>query len=104
MRVQKKLFKHGGSLAMVMPSEFIKRLKAHEVVVELSFINGKTPKLTITPTDSFDTIENDPIFALFAEAILRDAMEHPQDLLKTEDIWNEKALRLLEGVETSDNE
>jgi antitoxin component of MazEF toxin-antitoxin module len=103
MRAHKKLFKHGGSLAVVMPAEFTKRLKSQNVTLEVSF-DGDTPIVTVKPVNSLDTIEADPIFELFIEALYRDAMENPEKLLRTKDIWDERALKLLEGVDTSDEE
>lgn len=49
-------------------------------------------------------LKKQQIFAVFIEALYRDAMEHPENLLKTEDIWSKRALKLIEGVDADDQD
>ncbi len=51
------------------------------------------------PNNKLDTIENDPRFALFLQAVYEDAKEHPERLVDLNEIWTSEALQLIENVE-----
>lgn len=104
MKFIKKLFKHGGSLALVIPSEFTQLLDTDEVVLELSLDNENNPKLTVEPTNELDTIEEDPLFAVFIQALYKDAMENPDRLKDGSEIFNDRVKKLIEGVEIDEDE
>ncbi len=103
MKTTKKMFKHGGSLAVVVPSEFAQNVYSQEVTVEVVFNEHNIPSLIIKPVDELDTIEEDPVFALFIQAIYNHAMENPEVLKDGSSIWNEHVEKLLEGVEIDDD-
>jgi antitoxin component of MazEF toxin-antitoxin module len=99
MKITKKLFKHGGSLALVVPSEFTQHLNSDEVTFEIVMDIDNNPTLILTPVDELDQIENDPNFALFINAIYQDALAHPEKLWEEKDVWGDRLDKLLEGVE-----
>ncbi|MFZ0565083.1 MAG: hypothetical protein WAM28_02710 [Chlamydiales bacterium] len=43
-------------------------------------------------------MESDPRFNVFVEAILQNAMEHPDHLKNIEEVWDKEWDELLEGV------
>ena len=72
---RKKLFQHGGSKAVDLPMEaFAKKHASNEVIVEVRE-DGVFIYL-----DELTTMESDPRFHLFIEALLQDAMNHPDRL------------------------
>jgi hypothetical protein len=98
MKKNKKLFKHGNSLAVVVPIEFTKKLSSQEVIMEVRVDENGFPILIITPETHLDKLENDPIFAQFIEAIYKNALTYPEKLKETSDVWPENIKELLEGV------
>lgn len=78
MKIHKKLFKYGGSRAVALPVEFTKRLHSDEVAIEMSINEYGQAVLTMQPVEPLDTLEADPNFALFIQAIYRDAIKHPE--------------------------
>ncbi|NGX61724.1 MAG: hypothetical protein K940chlam9_01213 [Chlamydiae bacterium] len=93
----KKLFKHGGSQAIDLPmKEFVKKHAKKEVVIEV-----REDGLFIY-LDTLTTMESDPQFQQFIEALFQDAMEHPEQLKNLEEVWDEEWDELLEGVDVSD--
>lgn len=104
MKINKKLFKHCGSLAVVIPTEFIQYLDSDEVAIEIVLDRNQKPSLVITPSNELDTIEDDPIFALFIEALHRNAMENPHQLTDPSAIFDDEINEILEGIEIPDDE
>lgn len=102
MKINKKLFKHGNSLALVVPNEFTKRINSQNVTIELTVDEANNPVLTITPSNNLDTLEADPNFALFIEAIYQNALAHPQKLKDSKDVWPEDTFDLIKGVNIED--
>lgn len=104
MKYHKKLFKHGGSLAVVIPSEFAEQLHSEEVTLEMRS-DLPYPVLLITPKKStLDAIEQDPLFEIFIQALYKHAMENPTSLKDGAEIWNDKVKKLIEGVSCDDEE
>ncbi len=93
----KKLFKHGGSYAVDIPIDFIKQTGSREVILE---IVGR--KINIRPKTELDTIESDPHFSTFIQALVVDAMKHPEKLRQAKEVWDEEWDELLKGVKVSD--
>ncbi len=94
----KKLFKHGGSYAVDIPMDFVKRAVTMEVIIEI------TPKkLNIRPKTELDSMECDPLFAQFINALTIDAMKHPEKLHEVKKVWDKEWDELLKGV-TADEE
>ena len=91
--VVKKLFKHGGSYAVDIPVDFVKQTGSHEVILE---ITGK--KLSIRSKSELDTIESEPLFAGFIQALAIDAMKHPDKLRQAKDVWDNEWDELFKGV------
>lgn len=104
MKINKKLFKHGGSLAVVIPAEFTQYLDSDEIELEVVLDQYQKPSLVITPSNELDTIENDPIFALFVESFYRNAMENPHQLTDPSVVFDDEINKILEGVEIPDDE
>lgn len=99
MTVVKKLFRHGGSYAVDLPVEFVKQSGFRlEVILEI------TPKkLSIRPKTELDTLDSEPLFARFIQALALDAMKHPEKLRQAKEVWDEEWDQLLKGV-TADGE
>jgi hypothetical protein len=64
--------------AVEIPAEFARILGSDEITLEIVLDQNHNPSLIITPGNVTDTIENDPMFALFIEALYRDTMDNPQ--------------------------
>ena len=95
--VIKKLFKHGGSYAVDIPIDFVKQTGSYEVILE---ITGK--KLSIRPKSELDTIESEPLFANFIQALAFDAMKHPEKLRQSREVWDKEWDELLKDVKAAD--
>jgi virulence-associated protein VagC len=96
---KKRLFKHGGSMAINLPKSFVENVDdSSEVIIEQ---DGTT--LKISPVSEFDTIENEPEFKSFIEAIAKDALDNPEKLKDSKDVWDDEWTSLLKGIST-DNE
>ncbi len=95
--VIKKLFKHGGSYAVDIPIAFVRQTGNHEVILE---IKGK--KLSIHFKSELDTIESEPLFAHFIQALAVDALKHPEKLRRTKEVWDKEWDELLKGVKALD--
>ncbi len=68
----KKLFKHGGSMALNLPVDIVKKLNPEKVLIEIQD-NG-----IFIPFDlSCDTLEAHPLFQKFIEAISKNALANP---------------------------
>ena len=91
---EKRLFKHGGSWAVDLPMQFAKEVKDMSVVIDVS-----PHEIRITPKTELDTMESDPLFQQFVEAIAIDAMTHPDKLHGVEDVWDDEWDGILKGVE-----
>ena len=93
----KKLFKHGGSYAVDIPMDFVKRTGVTEVILE------STPKgIRIRPKTELDNIETEPLFGEFIQALAVDAMKHPQKLHDVKEVWGKEWDELLKGVEADE--
>lgn len=88
---------------MVIPSEFAELLNSEEVVLEMKN-NSAYPTLIIKPKNALDSIEEDPLFALFIQALYKNAMENPEQLEDGSEIWNERVKKLIDGVDITDEE
>ena len=97
MVLLKKLFKHGGSYAVDIPIDFIKQTKSHEVILE---VVGQ--KINIRHKTELDTMESEPLFATFIQALAADAMKHPEKLRQAKEVWNKEWGGLLKGVTADD--
>ncbi len=94
MTLLKKLFKHGGSYAVDIPIDFIKQTASREVVLE---VIGQ--KISIRHKTELDTIESEPLFATFIQALAVDAMKHPEKLRQAKEVWSKEWDELLKGVD-----
>lgn len=90
----KKLFKHGGSMAVSLPSEAVKKLRAEKVSIEI-----RNDGIFIPFELSHDTLETDPLFQTFVEAICKNALENPDQLLDSSKVWDSEWDNLLDGVD-----
>src|SRR5262245_9907751 len=93
---KKKLFPHGGSKAVDLPKEAFKVIGDQEVMVEVRE-DG-----VFIYVDAFTNLESDPRFHLFVEALIKDAMEHPEQLKNLEEVWDKEWDDLLSGVDGGD--
>jgi len=89
----RKIFKHGGSYAIDLPIEFVKNADSKEVILEIS-----TKKVSIRPKTELDTIESEPMFSKFINALAADAMKHPERLRDAKEVWDKEWDELLKGV------
>jgi virulence-associated protein VagC len=97
--VIKKLHKQGGSHAIVLPKEFTRSLETDEVMV----FAGKS-EVIIRPCPAeaeSDTMESDPRFQLFIEALYQDALSHPEKLKDSSEAWREFD-ELMKGIKIDD--
>ena len=90
---EKRLFKHGGSWAVDLPMQFAKEVNDMSVVIDVS-----PNEIRITPKTELGTMESDPLFQQFVEAIAIDAMTHPDKLHDVEDVWDDEWDGILKGV------
>ncbi len=88
---RKKIFKHGGSKAIDLPKDA--HFDFEDVVVEVRE-NG-----VFIYSDPLTSLESDPKFHLFVEAIFKDAMTNPNQLKDLKEIWDEEWDDLLRGVD-----
>ena len=93
MTTIKKLFRHGGSYAVDIPVDFIKKNGSKEVVLV-----STTRGLIIQPKTGLNSIESEPLFTKFIQALAIDAMEHPQKLHDAKEVWGDEWDELLKGV------
>ena len=98
MKIMKKLFAHGGSKALNLPKEFTRNLAGSEVYIEVF-----QDQIVIQGAPALDTIESDPLFATFIQAISNDALKHPEKLKDLNEASQELD-DLLEGVPLDDEE
>lgn len=104
MRTYKKLFKHGGSYAVVLPAAFVKHISSQEeVAIDLTTDHAGQPTVMISTASEFDTIEQDPLFAHFIKALYVDAMQNPEKLRDAKEVWGKRADKLLKGIEVDDD-
>ncbi len=107
MKFNKKLFKSGGSMAVVVPSELIRQFDSDEYRLEMGLNSDNQPAIIMTPVDEvneLDALEADPEFALFVNAIYQDAVKNPQKLLDDKDVWDAHIVELLKDVDPGDDE
>ena len=81
--IVKKLFKHGGSSAVDLPREFVKGLGSNTEVV----LHVESNRIRLQPKSRLDTLESEPEFASFLQALTEDAMKHPQKLSHAKNVW-----------------
>jgi len=93
----KKLFRHGGSYAVDIPMDFVKRTGCKEVILEKT-VRG----IRIRPKGELDAIEADPLFSGFIQALAVDAMKHPERLHDVKEVWDEEWDELLKDVEADE--
>ncbi|MBL7073601.1 MAG: hypothetical protein ISS33_07560 [Candidatus Omnitrophica bacterium] len=96
--IKRKLFKHGGSYAVDVPMDFVKSINTKEVIL---VVTSKGVK--IRPKTESDTIESDPLFAGFINALSIDAMKHPERLHDAKETWDEEWDELLKGVSADED-
>ncbi len=97
MILLKKLFKHGGSYAVDIPIGFARQTKSHDVILE---VVGQ--KISISHKTELDTMESEPLFATFIQALAADAMKHPEKLRQAKEVWSKEWDELLKGVTADD--
>lgn len=95
--IRKKLFQHGGSRAIDLPIEFVHRLSRNTVSIEL-----REDGLFIPIEDLMDSVEQDPLFSQFIEALCQNALKNPDQLHDLQDVWDKDWDDLLEGVDESE--
>jgi hypothetical protein len=89
----RKLFKHGNSKAITLPKEFADTVKGGEVVVTY-FPEG----VLISSKSRLDTLESEPLFATFIQAIAVDAMKHPEKLSDPAEAWSPEVVKLFKEM------
>ncbi len=89
----RKLFRHGSSKAVTLPKAFVDRVKGREVVM-----HDAPEGLIISPQSTLDTMEADPLFAMFVKAISADAMKHPERLRDPADAWSPEVITLFKDM------
>jgi virulence-associated protein VagC len=90
--IKRKMFQHGKSKAITLPKDFVDHVEGLEVVITYS-----PHQVCISPKPELDTIESDPLFVTFIQAIAHDAMKHPEKLKDLNEVSKELD-ELLEGV------
>lgn len=91
--IVRKLFRHGNSQAVTLPKAFVDTVKGREVVIR-DFPQG----LVISTKSRLDTLESDPLFATFIQALAADAMKHPQKLRDPADAWSPEVVKLFNDM------
>ncbi|MGE0268918.1 MAG: AbrB/MazE/SpoVT family DNA-binding domain-containing protein [Candidatus Omnitrophota bacterium] len=93
---EKKLFKHGGSLAIDLPSDFAKNA-GDKVTIQYD-----NDTLIVRKSTDLDTIESEPEFKTFVKVLLEDALKNPKKLKAMDQVWGKEWDELLKGVEVDD--
>ena len=95
----KKIFKHGGSYAIDLPKSYVDQIgpDAHVFLEQ-----GEEGELILRENTALDSIESEPEFAFFIQALAHDALSHPEKLTDVSETWGERWHELLEGVEVDD--
>ena len=91
--IVRKLFRHGNSQAVTLPKAFVNTVKGREVIIR-DFPQG----LVISTKSRLDTLESDPLFATFIQALAADAMKHPQKLRDPAEAWSPEVLKLFNNM------
>ena len=95
----RKLFKHGHSKAITLPKAFVDTVKGREVVIRYS------PEAVIISSKSrLDTLEADPLFATFLQAIAAEAMQHPEKLRDPAEAWSPEVVKRFNAMPHDDEE
>ena len=95
----RKLFKHGHSKAITLPKAFVDTVKGREVVIRYS------PEAVIISSKSrLDTLEADPLFATFLQAIAVEAMQHPEKLRDPAEAWSPEVVKRFNAMPHDDEE
>ena len=89
----RKLFKHGNSQAVTLPKEFVKAIKGSEVVIQ-----SYQGAIIISAKSRLDTLENEPMFKTFIQAIVSDAMKNPERLRAPSDAWSPEITKLFKEM------
>ena len=95
--------KHGGRVAVVIPSEFAQLLPSDEVTLEFTVDGNNNPRLIVKPTNELDTIDEGPLFCPVYTRNLQECDENPHTLKDGSEL-NERVMKLIEGVDTDDEE
>ncbi len=95
---EKKLFKHGGSLAVDLPKAFCNG-KGREVVIKYD-----DNKIVIIPKSDLDNIESEPEFEVFVKALVADSLGNPEKLKDMNQVWDKEWDGLLKDVGVEDDE
>jgi virulence-associated protein VagC len=93
--MRKKIFSHGGSKSVDLPMSFIYSLSSNYVNIE----EQSDGTLLIRPVDELTSLESDPLFTQFLEALYLDTLKHPEKLKNIKEVWDEEWEQLLEGVD-----
>ena len=99
MKLTKKIFVHGGSKAIILPKEFTQNLSGVEVFIEVF-----QDQVVIQAKNKLDTLESDPLFETFIQAIAVDALKHPENLKDLNDEASLELDELLKDVPLDDEE
>lgn len=91
--IVRKLFRHGNSKAITLPKDFVDTVKGREVVIQTS-----PQGLVISTKSRLDTLESDPLFATFIQALAADAMKHPQKLRDPAEAWSPEVVKLFNNM------
>jgi virulence-associated protein VagC len=95
---EKKVFKHGGSLAIDLPKDFVKN--AGQTVI----IQYDENTIIIQNKTSLDNIESEPEFNVFVKALVEDALKHPERLKDINQVWDKEWDELLKDVRVDNDE
>lgn len=95
---EKKVFKHGGSLAIDLPKDFVKN--AGQTVI----IQYDENTVIIQNKTSLDNIESEPEFNVFVKALVEDALKHPERLKDINQVWDKEWDELLKDVRVDNDE
>lgn len=60
----------------------------------------RNPKLVLEPTSDLDSLENNPLFATFIQAIHKNAIDNPDKLKVISDIFTARVKKLIKGIDS----
>ena len=95
----RKLFKHGHSKAITLPKAFVDTVKGREVVIVYS-----PEGVLISSKSRLDTLESEPLFATFIQALATEAMKHPERLRDPAEAWSPEVVELFKAMPHDDEE
>jgi len=98
---------NGFLLKDILTSAYLLIYRDFRQNIKNNLFEGKllySPKICATPEETkLDTLESNPLFAQFINAIAEDALTHPEKLHDVKKVWDKEWKRLLKHIIVDDD-